>query len=50
MRNSAFASDQNKLKKLELKNAKLLQNEEELLMFVLDMEMHIEKLIKTIEE
>ncbi|MFQ3343639.1 MAG: hypothetical protein ACKVI6_00205 [Candidatus Poseidoniales archaeon] len=50
MRNSAFASDQNKLKKLELKNAKLLQNEEELLMLVLDMEMHIEKLIKTIEE
>lgn len=43
-RNTSLESDHNKLKKLELENAKLLQNEEELLLLVLDMENHIKKL------
>ena len=43
-RNTSLESDHNKLKKLELENAKLLQNEEELLLLVLDMENYIKKL------
>ncbi len=49
VRNSDFETDRNKIKILEAKNIKLLQNEEELLMLVLDMEIHMDKLSKSIE-
>ncbi len=49
VRNNDFESDRNKIKILEAKNTKLLQNEEELLMLILDMEIHMDKLSKSIE-
>ena len=49
VRNSDFETDRNKIKILEAKNIKLLQNEEELLMLILDMEIHMDKLSKSIE-
>ena len=49
VRNNEFESDRNKIKILEAKNTKLLQNEEELLMLILDMEIHMDKLSKSIE-
>ena len=48
VRNNDFESDRNKII-LEAKNTKLLQNEEELLMLILDMEIHMDKLSKSIE-
>jgi hypothetical protein len=49
VRNNDFETDKNKIKILEAKNTKLLQNEEELLMLILDMEIHMDKLSKSIE-
>lgn len=49
VRNNDFETDRNKIKILEAKNTKLLQNEEELLMLILDMEIHMDKLSKSIE-
>ena len=49
VRNNDFETDKNKIKILEAKNIKLLQNEEELLMLILDMEIHMDKLSKSIE-
>jgi len=49
VRNNDFETDKNKIKILEAKNTKLLQNEEELLMLILDMEIHMDKLSKSIK-
>ena len=39
-----------KIKKLELEKADLLKNEEELMILIMDMEKHIEKLVDSVKE
>ncbi len=38
-----------KIKKLELENSNLLKNEEELMVLIIDMERHIEKLVESLK-
>ena len=38
-----------KIKKLELENSNLLKNEEELMILIIDMERHIEKLVESLK-
>tara|TARA_B100001142_G_scaffold90324_1_gene92079 strand:- start:2342 stop:2797 length:456 start_codon:yes stop_codon:yes gene_type:complete len=39
-----------KIKKLELENSNLLKNEEELMVLIIDMERHIEKLVESLKQ
>lgn len=46
----SFEINIEKIKKLELEKANLLKNEEELMILIMDMEKHIEKLVDSIKE
>jgi len=46
----SFEINIEKIKKLELEKANLLKNEEELMILIMDMEKHIEKLVDSVKE
>ena len=46
----SFKINIEKIKKLELEKANLLKNEEELMILIMDMEKHIEKLVDSVKE
>ena len=46
----SFEINIEKIKKLELEKADLLKNEEELMILIMDMEKHIEKLVDSVKE
>ena len=50
LRRESSNFDQKKIKQLEIENVKLLQNEEEFMILIMDMETHIEKLVQTIKD
>mgnify|MGYP001177748553 CR=1 FL=1 len=50
IRRESLDLDVEKIKKLELENTNLLKNEEELMILIMDMERHIEKLVESIKE
>ena len=46
----SFEVNIEKIKTLELEKANLLKNEEELMILIMDMERHIEKLVDSVKE
>ena len=46
----SFEINIEKIKKLELEKANLLKNEEELMILIMDMEKHMEKLVDSVKE
>jgi len=46
----SFEANIEKIKNLELEKANLLKNEEELMILIMDMERHIEKLVDSVKE
>ena len=50
IRREALDLNLDKIKNLELENSNLLKNEEELMILIIDMERHIEKLVEALKE
>ena len=50
IRREALDLNLDKIKSLELENSNLLKNEEELMILIIDMERHIEKLVEALKK